>query len=482
MTRSFPASRPVRSLAWQGDDLVDIAAGWRRWRADGGEEHGRVTYAFLFDRALVSPSGRFQVLYAERGTKGLVLEHGTILREINRSFYCANAYDYPVALGRLPDGREILAHCPEDYNVLEIEELESGRRLTTGPRRAVDVFHSRLAVSPDGRSLLSAGWLWHPVGTVEVYDPVAALDDPTVLDQHGALREQIDADVEAACWLDSDRLLVSGHPDEEPLDGDDAGLLAAGELGVWPITRQAWTHRRRIDFRVGTLLGCQSRALATYGHPKLIDPATQRCWPSGLSWRPAPRRPAIAPSRRRSWPSTPTGLAQRSPSPAPSSSSTSQASPAPPRQHPFRNVVLFRRHLVDTRQHSRRARRRLRSLQEQLDTTTPGGRLVFHIFAALAEFERDLIRECTTAGLAAARARGRKGGRPTVMTPAKIAAARQLYDSRQYTVAAIAKELGVFGASIDATCLPPRPPPATSTGRQGSEHVTTNDTTATGQR
>jgi hypothetical protein len=55
-------------------------------------------------------------------------------------------------------------------------------------------------------------------------------------------------------------------------------------------------------------------------------------------------------------------------------------------------------------------------LQEAIDTTTPGGKLVFHVFAALAEFERDLIRERTAAGLAAARARGRHGGRPPVMT------------------------------------------------------------------
>jgi hypothetical protein len=61
-----------------------------------------------------------------------------------------------------------------------------------------------------------------------------------------------------------------------------------------------------------------------------------------------------------------------------------------------------------------------RSLQEAIDTTTPGGKLVFHIFAALAEFERDLIRERTSAGLAAARARGRTGGRPAVMTEPKI--------------------------------------------------------------
>ena len=61
-----------------------------------------------------------------------------------------------------------------------------------------------------------------------------------------------------------------------------------------------------------------------------------------------------------------------------------------------------------------------KSVQESIDTTTPGGRLVFHVFGALATFELELVREGTMAGLAAARARGRTGGRPPVMTAAKL--------------------------------------------------------------
>src|SRR5215207_1851051 len=76
------------------------------------------------------------------------------------------------------------------------------------------------------------------------------------------------------------------------------------------------------------------------------------------------------------------------------------------------------------------------SLQEAIDTTTPGGKLVFHVFAALAEFERDLIRERTAAGLAAARARGRHGGRPSVLTDHKLQVAQEMYASGQYTVSA----------------------------------------------
>jgi DNA invertase Pin-like site-specific DNA recombinase len=97
-----------------------------------------------------------------------------------------------------------------------------------------------------------------------------------------------------------------------------------------------------------------------------------------------------------------------------------------------------------------------RSLQEAIDTTTPGGKLVFHVFAALAEFERDLVRERTSAGLAAARARGRRGGRPSVMNADKLRVAREMFASGQYTVAAIAKTLGVSRASVYRHLTPAR--------------------------
>jgi DNA invertase Pin-like site-specific DNA recombinase len=91
------------------------------------------------------------------------------------------------------------------------------------------------------------------------------------------------------------------------------------------------------------------------------------------------------------------------------------------------------RHLVDSVTGLAERGIGFRSLQEAIDTTTPGGKLVFHVFAALAEFERDLIRERTSAGLAAARARGRQGGRPSVMTAHKLKVARDMHGSGQYT-------------------------------------------------
>ncbi len=90
-----------------------------------------------------------------------------------------------------------------------------------------------------------------------------------------------------------------------------------------------------------------------------------------------------------------------------------------------------------------------KSLTEQIDTTTPGGKLVFHVFGALAEFERDLTRERTHAGLAAARARGRTGGRPKKLAdPKRLALARALYHGGQTDVATICATLGISRATL----------------------------------
>src|SRR3954471_2350107 len=84
-----------------------------------------------------------------------------------------------------------------------------------------------------------------------------------------------------------------------------------------------------------------------------------------------------------------------------------------------------------------------KSLTEQIDTTTSGGKLIFHIFGALAEFERDIIKERTNAGLEAARTRGKFGGRPKALSPEKITLARRLYADHSTSVSEICKILGI---------------------------------------
>ena len=90
----------------------------------------------------------------------------------------------------------------------------------------------------------------------------------------------------------------------------------------------------------------------------------------------------------------------------------------------------------------------LQSLQESIDTTTSGGRLVFHIFGALAEFERNLIRERTQAGLHAARARGRKGGRPKALDTTKAELLYQLYDEKKHSIMELCDIMGISKSTL----------------------------------
>lgn len=90
----------------------------------------------------------------------------------------------------------------------------------------------------------------------------------------------------------------------------------------------------------------------------------------------------------------------------------------------------------------------LKSIQDPIDTSSPSGKLVFHIFAALAEFERGVIRERTTAGLRAARERGRIGGRPPSLSAKDLQAARAMLRDSDITVAAVAKRLNVAASTL----------------------------------
>ena len=122
------AAREVRALCWQGDALVDWVDGCTIYHLDGSNKQATIAYGYRFDAAAVSPSGKFAVIYEKLGTKGLVLQNRRPIREINRSFYHADAYEYPLALFSLPEGREVMANCPERYNVLVIDELAMGER------------------------------------------------------------------------------------------------------------------------------------------------------------------------------------------------------------------------------------------------------------------------------------------------------------------------------------------------------------------
>jgi DNA invertase Pin-like site-specific DNA recombinase len=106
------------------------------------------------------------------------------------------------------------------------------------------------------------------------------------------------------------------------------------------------------------------------------------------------------------------------------------------------------KHLIETITALDNRKIGFKSITENIDTTTSGGKLIFHIFGALAEFERDIIRERTQAGLHAARARGRLGGRPKSLTPKKAQMAEALYKDKNNTIDEICKTLNISKATL----------------------------------
>jgi len=110
-------------------------------------------------------------------------------------------------------------------------------------------------------------------------------------------------------------------------------------------------------------------------------------------------------------------------------------------------------HLIETVNQLETSGAGLQSLTEAIDTTTPGGRLIFHVFGALAQFERDLIRERTRAGLSAAASRGRRGGRKPVVTADKLLRAETLI-AKGLTVREVASRLKIGKTALYAALTP----------------------------
>ncbi|ATB27025.1 hypothetical protein [Melittangium boletus] len=276
--RNFlPTPVPPQSLCWSGDALVDWVSGGLRHGLDGETLDPHVRYGYRFDAAVMSPDGRYTVLHERLGTKALLLREGELVRELSRSYYHAEVYEYPVALWTLPGGRTLLAHCPDEYCRIELEDAETGEWLTRRDSPPVDVFHSRLQFSRDGRFLLSAGWIWHPVNAAHVFDVTRALEQPSTLDSpvEFSLGDGF-VEIHAAAFGARDTVLLEC----EGLDEAEPGRT---HLVVYSPTERRELSRVPLQEPAGTLMPLGERyALCLYQHPRLIELATGRVeerWP-----------------------------------------------------------------------------------------------------------------------------------------------------------------------------------------------------------
>jgi len=272
----------VSSLSWQGDLLVDWVGGGNTYALDGTYTSASRGYAYRFDSAIVSVSGRYALLYERLGTKAILLEAGKVVREVNRSFYQAHVYEYPIQFGMLPDGREILVHCPEDYNRLQIEEVVTGKRLTDRPEEPeIDFFHSRLTFNADGTRFLSAGWVWHPVDDLCLYETDAVLANPSLLDTQGDVEwwKGGAGDLNSVTFCGNDQLLLVSHRDaQEELEAEEAKpvpsdipALFPGSLARYDLKARTFLSAVLPEEPVGTIYAVGPEyALGLYAYPKLI--------------------------------------------------------------------------------------------------------------------------------------------------------------------------------------------------------------------
>ncbi len=308
--RTLRGQGQIQSLVWGGDDLLlDWVAGGIGYRLDGSLVRSGVHFAYAFDRALATRDGSRALIHQRLGTKGLVIRAGEQLREIDRSHYYAHTFEFPAAVFELPDGRPALVHCPQAYNQLEIDEFDSGRRLTHRHGAPEDFFHSRLQVSPDGRYLLSAGWVWQPLDDVRVVDIEDALRSPASLNGYGVFpphflgREIRNAAlgqgilVVESAWPDGsdDSVTDSGGSAPESLLGSTSGAdvgwrktsgsegLGPGQIAVIDLERRELVSAADLEERAGTLMPIGAGlCFGFYRYPKLIDLQSGRVlqrWP-----------------------------------------------------------------------------------------------------------------------------------------------------------------------------------------------------------
>jgi len=259
------------TLVWDGDDILDITTG-RRGNLSGAVTEARINITYQFDRAigLRDRGDCWAIAYANRQTKAVLMKNGVVHRELNRSFYCAEAYDYPIAMGALHGRGPVIVHCPNAFDLLVIEDVETGKIFDSLKSEEME-FHSRLSLSSDGKFLIDAGWFWHPWCSAAVFQLAATEEGEVKFVKNASpiLSLPFPIEVDAVAFLGEDRLVVSSAPDydEEP----SPGSLGPKQLGIWHLGEKRWESIVDLSEPAGTVMPWKQCVVSFYGHPKLIE-------------------------------------------------------------------------------------------------------------------------------------------------------------------------------------------------------------------
>ena len=279
-TRWTIAGHGVKTLTFAEDAVIDYASGQISYRFDGTVRNPVFTsFGSSFDGAIAAPDGRHVVVYQRLGTKALLLRDGKLCRELNRSDYHAEAFEYPIGFLRLPAGRTGIVHCPEEYCQLEIDDALTGERLTRGERKPSDFFHSRLCANPSGTRFASAGWIWQPWDAVALYDVAAALADARSLDASEFMAQaarSFEFEEIAATFCDDRHILIAsadGQEDaEESPENRPALRLRPRGIARFDVSNGVCDAAVVLAQIAGTMMAAgPDHVVAFFGHPRIIS-------------------------------------------------------------------------------------------------------------------------------------------------------------------------------------------------------------------
>ena len=271
MTRKTIKTNFLQTIDWLNGNIIDWVSAGQQYSLDGQQKQiAKFHYAFSFDGSITSQDGQYSFIYKRLGTKGILLKNGEIVREINRTYYHAETYEFPAAFITF-ENKTYLVHCPIDYCQLDFENVETGEIVSNiQGRKPSDIFHSRLSISPDNKYLMVCGWAWHPVDTVELFDVSECFKNPLLLDK-SSLFPNFGTEINSASFIDNERLLI-GASDEEPFDDEVPPTLPQRHIAIWNFIKNEISTPVKVDGEFGNLFAINdNQAWDMFKFPKIIN-------------------------------------------------------------------------------------------------------------------------------------------------------------------------------------------------------------------
>ncbi|MGH1334893.1 MAG: hypothetical protein ACRBFS_02120 [Aureispira sp.] len=271
MKRQTIEAPSLKTLDWFENKVVDWNSAGKQYTIDGEPEQlHKYHFGFDCDGSITSEKGEYVLIYQKLGTKGLLLKNGELLREINRSYYQSSVYEFPAAFLEYKN-RTYLVHCPIEYCRLDIEDVETGEIMTNKVERApVDVFHSRLEISPDNKFILSKGWYWHPWDGIELFDVEACLANPRLLDE-GVSPPDVGTEISSASFINKEEIVVYATM-EESMGEVGAEPIPPGHLAIWNIPTNTIKNAVKVQGNCGNIFAIDNKKCwDVFDYPKQIS-------------------------------------------------------------------------------------------------------------------------------------------------------------------------------------------------------------------